>query len=361
MSKPPELSIVVPVLNEAHNILLLGRNLARQRDIVFELVFCDGGSIDGTADAVTSLAGESAVPVRLVRSEKGRARQLNAGAAASHAETILFLHADSLLPDELALRTALTRLTAAIEANNHRIAGRFGLAFDRGEAEPALGYYYYECKARLNRRECIHGDQGMLLRREYFREIRGFDETLPLAEDNRFADHVLRTGEWLLLPALIVTSARRFETEGLVERQTLNAMIMNLLALGRHDFLFALPQSYRLHTDSKRLDLHPVFETLRTLIDDLPRKERRAFWRATGSYVAGNAWQLAYLGDVRRNYRRRLPAGAGPTPVLDFFDHHLHGVTAGTPGALTAALLTRCWFQLTRLRLKHKERKKLPL
>jgi rSAM/selenodomain-associated transferase 2 len=361
MATAPELSIVIPVLNEADTIALLWARLARQRGVAVELVFCDGGSVDSTTDELALMAENSNVPVRLIRTGKGRARQLNAGAAASCADTILFLHADSAFPDELALRTGLDRLNEAIAAGDtQRIAGRFGLAFDRGQAGPAFGYYYYECKARLNRCECIHGDQGMLLRRAYFEAIGGFDETLPLAEDNRFADLVLCNGSWLLLPATIITSPRRFETEGLVERQTLNAMLMNLLALGRHDFLRALPQAYRIHSDSRRLDLYPVFATIGQLVVRLPQNERRTFWHDTGRYVAANAWQLAFLADIRRNFRRRLPAGSGPTPFLEFYDRHLHRLAVSTPAAFTAAILTRAWFLLNRFRLRRMRQANAP-
>src|ERR1700674_5517741 len=80
---------------------------------------------------------------------------------------------------------------------------------------------------RHGRRECTHGDQGFLLRRGFFNAVGPFEESLPMLAETRFAEAVRNRGEWLLLPAEIQTSARRFEIEGLRERQTLNAIITN--------------------------------------------------------------------------------------------------------------------------------------
>ena len=94
----PELSVIVPVLNEAPTLPELFATLAQQRETTFEVVICDGGSTDGTAQLAQELAGEMPVPVRVVASRPGRARQMNSGAAASHSEY------SALPPRRLALR-----------------------------------------------------------------------------------------------------------------------------------------------------------------------------------------------------------------------------------------------------------------
>ena len=82
-----------------------------------EVVVCDGGSTDGTVECRSSLSAvDSTFALAVVFTLPGRARQLNAGAIASSGETLLFLHADSLLPDPLALRNALDTIAAAISA-----------------------------------------------------------------------------------------------------------------------------------------------------------------------------------------------------------------------------------------------------
>ena len=90
-----ELSIIIPVLNEAGILPELVRNLAEQKDVVAEIIICDGGSSDGTVELARQLAGETAIPVRTLSSPPGRAIQMNEGAHAAAGETLLFLHADS--------------------------------------------------------------------------------------------------------------------------------------------------------------------------------------------------------------------------------------------------------------------------
>jgi rSAM/selenodomain-associated transferase 2 len=353
-----ELSVIVPILNEAENLPALFAMLSRQERVAFELILADGGSTDGTAVLAEELTAALPFAIRIVHSEKGRGRQLNAGARAAAAGTLLFLHADSAFPDALALRRGLDMLAAAIARRGDcRAAGRFALRFDVPPDRYGFGYYYYECKARLGRPEGIHGDQGFLLPRTFFDSLGSFDETLELLEDNRFAEAVRREGEWLLLPAEVVTSARRFEAEGLYERQLLNALIMNFAAIGWDDFFRAASGIYRQQDLVGRLRLLPFFRAIRGLLQQLPVRRRFKLWYRTGCYVRPNAWQLAFAFDARRNFRRGLPAGEGRTLWLDWFDRWYPPLTDHPPGRLAAAGLVWLWFHLTllRLRLRDKE------
>ena len=109
------------------------------------------------------------------------------------------------------MRKGIDALAAATARTGHdRIAGRFALRFSLQDSSRTWGFYHLECKARLNRRECIHGDQGFLLRRTYFNEVGPFDPALPMLSETRFAEAVRATGRWILLPAEIHTSARAF-------------------------------------------------------------------------------------------------------------------------------------------------------
>ncbi|HEY7744738.1 MAG TPA: TIGR04283 family arsenosugar biosynthesis glycosyltransferase [Desulfuromonadales bacterium] len=348
-----ELSIIVPILNEAETLPALFAMLSWQERVAFELILADGGSTDGTAALAEGLAATSTFACRLLHCEKGRGRQLNAGARAAVAGTLLFLHADSAFPDAQALRRGLDTLAAVIARRGDcRAAGRFALRFDVPPDRYGFGYYYYECKARLGRPEGIHGDQGFLLPRTFFDSLGSFDETLALLEDNRFAEAVRREGEWLLIPAEVVTSARRFEAEGLYERQILNALIMNFGAIGWDDFFRAASGIYRQQDITGRLRLLPFFRLIRDLLRQLPVHRRLGLWYRTGVYVRPNAWQLAFALDVRRNFRRGVPAGGGRTPLLDWFDRWYEPLTDHPPGRLAAAGLVWLWFQLTMLRLR---------
>lgn len=351
-AKKPALSIIVPVYNEAGAIDGLFHTLGSQSGVIFELIICDGGSSDTTVPRTWSLVEDATFPVSVVHCERGRGRQLNAGAAASRGETLLFLHADSRFTDPGALSTGLSFLQERIEENgSDRVAGRFALNFIRQNPSPCYGYYYYESKARLSRRHCIHGDQGFLLRRSFFLQAGPFPEALPFLEDTILAETIAHKDEWLLLPATIHTSARRFETEGLSARQTLNAIILNFSAIGREDFLFDIPHIYSNQSSTARLRLAPFFRAFHQRISALPWREKRQLWFSTGVYVRDNAWQLALALDIHRNFRRGLPADQGTHPFLHFYDRYLDRLTNHLPGRLLATLLVSLWFQLSCLLL----------
>lgn len=352
MKKKPELSVIVPVLNESATLPELFASLERQEGVSFEVVVSDGGSADATVERADTLAATASFPVTVIAAPRGRGRQLNAGAGASRGEVLLFLHADSSFADGHALRRGLDTLAAALAASAaEKVAGHFALTFVRRDPVRSFGYYYYECKARLGRRECIHGDQGMLLNHSFFGELGGFDETVPVAEDTLFAEAVRQRGEWILLPAAILTSARRFETEGLRERQTLNAIIMNFAAQRRHDFFLNLPQAYPNHDRSRRLDLLAALTAASRMISALPLRQRLCLWSKTGAYVRDNAWQVAFAADCRRNFRCRRDPGSGSTPWLACYDRHVDAMTDNPPGRLAATCLTWLWFRLSLLTL----------
>jgi rSAM/selenodomain-associated transferase 2 len=344
---PPTLSVIVPVLNEVATVATFLQGLARQEGVTFEVILCDGGSTDGTLVAAAPFKDAFPCGLTLLAGARGRGRQMNAGAVAAKGSWLLFLHADTEFPDPNALRKGIIALSERSTTNGHdRIAGRFALKYDTGRKETPLGYCFCEGKARLDRSGCVLGDQGFMLTREFFSTVGSFDESLPVAEDVEFAERVRTRGEFLLFPAEILTSPRRFETEGYRERQTLNAMIMGLLFTGQHRILQALPGMYQVQVQSRPLNLEPFFREIAALIALLPVKERLAFWYRIGAYVRSNAWQLAYALDGWRNYRRGMKGGDGETPLLARYDRYLDLLTDNPPGILLTAGLVRIWFSL---------------
>jgi rSAM/selenodomain-associated transferase 2 len=342
-----ELSIIVPVLNEAGIIQGFLSNLAEQRGVDFEVIICDGGSTDGTRDKVMEAAPDCFFPVRIVTGEKGRGRQMNEGAAAALGSFLLFLHADSFFQDGSALRKALDALASAMEACGHeRVAGRFALRFRLQGEKSSLLFYFHESKARLDRCECIHGDQGFLLGRSFFRSVGLFEESVPVLEDTRFAERVRKAGQWILLPGEIFTSTRRFETEGLVEREILNALVMTLSAVGREDIVKEMPGIYSGQDRARRLRLFPFFRGIRELVSKLPLRERISFWNSCGAYALENSWHLAFTLDIRRNYRCGMPPGEGKLHCLERFDRRICHATRNRGLKLCAALLVWLWFHI---------------
>jgi rSAM/selenodomain-associated transferase 2 len=350
-----ELSLIVPVLNEAEGIAAFLRGLATQQGVVFQVLICDGGSGDGTLEKIRDLTEELPFSLRIVREGKGRAQQMNAGARVASGEYLLFLHADSFFPNAYALCTAISCLREAEQKNrDQRVAARFSLRFQHRDGSATFFYYFAECKARLDRTGCTHGDQGFLVSRHFFAEAGPFDQSCMIMEDTRFAEIVRNAGHWTLLPVEVVTSARRFEAEGPAVRQVLNMILMTLDAVGREDFIRDMPGIYAEQNRAGQLRLFPFLDRIQLLIKRVPYPERIKFWLSVGSFVSMNAWQIAFSLDVRRNFRNSIPAGTGNTPFLDHFDRRWGGLFRTRPLAVLAAILTVLSFHgvrlLTRLR-----------
>jgi glycosyltransferase involved in cell wall biosynthesis len=330
----------VPVFNEAGTIPGFLADLSRQSQVSLELIISDGGSYDGSLAAVDSCRASFPFPLRVLSGPRGRAGQLNRGAEASGAPTLLFLHIDSHFPDPLALRKGLDQLQAQ-SGCGAPLAGRFALEFHFPDATP-LPYRFYGAKAALDRPGCTHGDQGFLISAQDFRRAGPFDTGLPLMEDGFFAEAIRESGRWLLLPAAIRTSPRRFLSEGLLARQTLNAMISNLAAIGRLDLVEELRGCYRTQHAAERLELRPFFRHIKAWIAALPAQERARFWSATGSYIRGNAWQIAFFFDVVSG---RFEKGKGGR-LLAWHDRYLAPLLDSRAGNGAAVLLVKLWFRV---------------
>lgn len=341
----PELSIIIPTLNEAESLPLLLADLARQREVAFEVVVSDGGSVDSTCTMAQGLFAAGKLSGNCVVGPRGRGRQLNLGVRDAKADWLLFLHADSRIGDELQLRKALDFIFEYQQQQTGLMtAGRFLLAFDARAEENRFALFYYEAKARLGRPGCIHGDQGMLMTKACLQEAGWFREDLPVMEDTSIAEVIRTSGQWLLLPGVIVTSARRFQIEGINARQTLNALMMNFLAIGWLDFFLNAPDIYRQQDRTQPLKLLPFFTQIKDLLGKMPIRQRWRIWLATGSYVRGQAWQLGFALDCRKAYQGGYEPGQQEDAWLRWFDRWFEPLTNHCVGRALTALLVRLWF-----------------
>jgi len=197
----PLISVVVPVLNEAHGVPALLDHLF-QLEGRFEVVIADGGSTDGTP----KLASAHPSAPRLVHSPPGRAAQMNAGARAAEGEALLFLHADTRLPPDAyrSLRRAL--------ADPGVIGGNFELRFDGADRFSRLlgGWYALQRRAGV-----YYGDSAIWVRRTAFERLGGY-RPLPIMEDYELSRRLQRSGGTRCLPGPVVTSARRWQRIGLL-------------------------------------------------------------------------------------------------------------------------------------------------
>ena len=191
-------SVIVPVLNEAKVIEpLLKHLLALEGE--HEVIVVDGGSDDGTA-AVASRY------VRVISSERGRARQMNAGAREAKGESLLFLHADCRLPPG-----AIPAIEAAL-ADPACVGGCFRLSLDEDGLIYRLISWLTSLRMRLTGR--MTGDEGIFVRRESFERLGGFRD-IPLMEDWEFGPRLRSLGQVRQLPLPITASARRWKKWGL--------------------------------------------------------------------------------------------------------------------------------------------------
>jgi rSAM/selenodomain-associated transferase 2 len=341
-AQQPELSVIIPTLNEVATLPLLCADLAAQQGVAFEVLVSDGGSTDGTCKLATELLAYHRLAGTVLSGPAGRGRQLNHGAARARGERLLFLHADSRLPAPTALADALDTLR---RERNPCLAGHFALRFDLPDTDRDFGYYLAEVKARLGLPGTIHGDQGFLLSAAFFNQLGGFREDLPVLEDTLLAETLRARGKWLLLPGALVTSPRRFQAEGFHKRQTLNALLMNFVMIGWDEPLRRIPALYRPQNCTRPLDLTPCLRMIDDLLAGLPRRERWRIWLHTGAFVRGNAWQLALRRQARRAFVADHPPEAVPLGPVLRFRHRCDALTDHPPGRLLAALLTWLWYR----------------
>ena len=347
-----ELSIVIPTLNEEDSIPGTLESLSAQKDLHLEVIISDGGSVDNTC----AEAMKSRLAISTISGRKGRATQLNAGATRVKGEFILFLHADCSFSDDYALRKGIEALRARrLESDGKPCAGHFCLNFKRSTNKPSLAYSFFESKARIDREGCAHGDQGILISAGHFKQTGGFDEKSRILAETRFADRLRCNGEWLLLPEEIITSARRFENEGLKERQTLNAVIMALGAAGREDFLARIPGLYRNGCQGSRADIKGLLARIIEMPASLSENEQAEFWENIGIYIGKNAWQLALFLDEIKRFLGKSTGKNYDNSFLAHYERYLEKIFCSRFSAMLAATACRtCSRAFSRLLYRQK-------
>ena len=189
-----KLSIIVPALNEAAGIGATLASLASLRARGHEVIVADGGSADATREIATPLAD------RVIGAPRGRARQMNAGAAAASGDALLFLHADTRLPADADL--------LILDSLRENSWGRFDVAIEGRSTLLPLIAFLMNLRSRLS--GIATGDQAIFARRDAFP---GFPE-IALMEDVAFSKAMKRRSPPACLRQKAVTSGRRWEERG---------------------------------------------------------------------------------------------------------------------------------------------------
>jgi len=206
----PYLTVVIPTLEESGNI---EKALTQVSGPDMEAVVCDGGSRDSTA----SLARQAGVQV--VHAPGGRAVQQNAGAGMARGRVLLFLHADTRLPQNFGSQIFEQLMDPRV------VLGAFRFKTDLQKKAMRL------IERGANLRSAVlkmpYGDQALFLRRRTFNHVGGFP-TVPIAEDLFLVRRLNRLGRIVVAPGEAVTSGRRWQNLGIFRTTLIN----NLIAAG---------------------------------------------------------------------------------------------------------------------------------
>ncbi|MDN3724829.1 TIGR04283 family arsenosugar biosynthesis glycosyltransferase [Aequorivita sp. SDUM287046] len=201
------LSIIIPVLNEAENIgrliHYLSENLSGTHKT--ELIVVDGGSTDGSQNSVASFKPRNFLTsISLIQSDKGRAKQMNAGARKASGEILYFLHADSFPPKNF-------DFFIISEVNKGNPAGCFRMKFDSNHWWLRLAGWL----TQFTWRACRGGDQSQFITKNLFEEIGGFDEDYAIYEDNILINELYSRKKFVVIQQCLITSARLYRQNGI--------------------------------------------------------------------------------------------------------------------------------------------------
>ena len=212
--RKPYVSVIIPTLNEERNIEATILT-AQQED--GEIIVVDGGSTDHT---ISRAAGTG---VRIESSPPGRALQQNRGASVAQGSILLFLHADTRLPDGYVNPVFETLLDPGTAA------GAFGFRSDLDSI--AMKGIEFLTNFRSRYLKLPYGDQGLFVRRPAFDAVGGFPDA-PIAEDLFFVRRLAKYGRIRIAPAHVTPSARRWQTFGLLRTTLINQLILAGCCLG---------------------------------------------------------------------------------------------------------------------------------
>ncbi|GCL36965.1 glycosyl transferase family protein [Sphaerospermopsis reniformis] len=213
--KTQRISIIIPTLNEANNIKAAITSTQSSTNV--EVIVVDGGSNDGTPTIAQFLGAT------VISSAPGRAIQMNTGAAIASGEILLFLHADTLLPQgfDTMIRTALQQPGI--------IAGAFALRIDA----PHWGLRLVEwgVKLRSHFYQLPYGDQAIFLTKIAFAEVGNFPQ-IPIMEDFELITCLKRISKVQIIDVPVITSPRRWLKKGIFKTTLLNQIIVLAYLLG---------------------------------------------------------------------------------------------------------------------------------
>jgi len=200
-----KISVIIPVFNEAKNIeALLGYlNQNSTQKLISEIIVVDGGSTDGSQKIVSEFSVKHPI-VKGLDSQKGRAKQMNFGAAQANGHILYFLHADSFPPKNFD--------QSIIEAiREGATSGCFKMKFDSNHWWLQLAGWFTQFNWKVSR----GGDQSLFVEKNIFEHLKGYNEDFIIYEDNELIYRLYKQGMFKVIQRSLTTSARRFESNGI--------------------------------------------------------------------------------------------------------------------------------------------------
>lgn len=210
------ISVIIPTFNEADTIArAIEKIRLANKNYEIEIIVVDGGSTDQTVSIVKNL-GET-----IISSPKGRAVQMNKGAGVANSKTLYFLHADSTPPSNFA---------AYISDSIHSgaVSGCFQLRFDLNHWFLRANCWFTQFDLNAFR----FGDQSLFVIKDVFNRAGGFREDLLLMEDQEIISRIKKQGRFIVMNAIIITSARKYLDNGVFRMQGIFFLIWFSYYLG---------------------------------------------------------------------------------------------------------------------------------
>lgn len=205
-----KISVIIPVINEEKNLIKLFSNLVQKQEI--EFIFVDGGSNDNTVNLIKK-AGFKVILSPILR----RSYQMNLGAKKAQGKILLFLHGDTILPDNY------DQVIINTVQKNNFIAGAFKLKIDNHK--PLFRFIETLINWRSQYLSLPYGDQGIFIPKQIFDGINGYKD-LAIMEDFDLIKRVKKIGKIYIVNASVITSARRWEKVGIVKTTLINQLII---------------------------------------------------------------------------------------------------------------------------------------